>query len=65
MSIIEIEVRGTSTSNYKEALDQATRSAETSFANFVDLDEIARFVEIDGENRRFGVTLKVTCLKSD
>ena len=65
MSIIEIEVRGTSTSNYKEALVQATRSAEKSCANFVDLDEIARFVEIDGETRRFGVTLKVTCLKSD
>ena len=65
MSIIEIEVRGTSTADYKDALDQATRSAQTSCKDFVDLDEISRFVEIDGETRRFGVTLKVTCLHQD
>jgi hypothetical protein len=65
MSIIEIEVRGTSTTNYEEALDQATRSATKSCKDLVDLDEIARFVEIDGELRRFGVTLKATCVKQD
>jgi flavin-binding protein dodecin len=65
MSIIEIEVRGTSTANYEEALNQATRSAEKSYDDLVDLDEIARFVEIDGGTRRFGVTLKATCLKRD
>jgi flavin-binding protein dodecin len=65
MSIIEIEVRGTSTTNYKEALDQATRSAEKSCEDLVDLDEVARFVEIDGGHRRFGVTLKATCFRRD
>jgi len=65
MSIIEIEVRGTSTANYKEALDQATRSAKKSCEDLVDLDEVARFVEIDGKSRRFGVTLKATCLRRD
>ena len=65
MSIIEIEVRGTSTANYTEALDQATRSAKKTCEDLVDLDEVARFVEIDGGNRRFGVTLKATCLKRD
>jgi flavin-binding protein dodecin len=66
MSIIEIEVRGTSTANYKEALDQATRSAEKTYEDLVDLDEVSRFVEIDGGGtRRFGVTLKATCFKRD
>jgi flavin-binding protein dodecin len=65
MSIIEIEVRGTSTANYKDALDQATRSARKSCEDLVDLDEVSRFVEIDGEIRRFGVTLKATCLRRD
>ena len=65
MSIIEIEVRGTSTANYKEALDQATRSAKKSCEDLVDLDEVSRFVEIDGGSRRFGVTLKATCLRRD
>jgi flavin-binding protein dodecin len=65
MTITEIEVRGTSTTNYEEALDQATRSAHKSCKDLVDYDEIARFVEIDGEDRRFGVTLRVTCLKQD
>jgi len=65
MTITEIEVRGTSRTNYEEALSQATRSAQKNCKDFVDLDEIARFVEIDGEDRRFGVTLRVTCLKQD
>ena len=65
MSIIEIEVRGTSTMNYTEALDQARRSAENSCSDLVDLDEVSRFVEIDGASRRFGVTLRATCLKRD
>ena len=65
MSIIEIEVRGTSTANYNDALDQATRSAKKSCEDLVDLDEISRFVEIDGEIRRFGVTLKATCLRRE
>jgi hypothetical protein len=65
MSIIEIEVRGTSTTNYNEALDQARRSAQRSCSDLVDLDEVSRFVEIDGQSRRFGVTLKATCLRRD
>jgi|SoiMethySBSTD1v2_1073268.scaffolds.fasta_scaffold4971692_1 hypothetical protein len=65
MSIIEIEVRGTSTTNYNEALDRARRSAQRSCSDLVDLDEVSRFVQIDGESRRFGVTLKATCLKRD
>jgi flavin-binding protein dodecin len=62
MSIIEIEVRGTSTNNYEDALDQATQSARNVCNTYVDLDEVSRFVEIDGVTRRFGVTLKVTCM---
>lgn len=65
MSIIEIEVRGTSTTNYTEALDRARRSAQRSCSDLVDLDEVSRFVEIDGTARRFGVTLKATCFKRD
>jgi hypothetical protein len=65
MSIIEIEVRGTSTRNYNEALDQARRSAQKSCSDLVDLDEVARFVEIDCESRRFGVTLRATCFRRD
>jgi hypothetical protein len=65
MSIIEIEVRGTSTMNYREALAQARRSAEDSYTDLVDLDEVARFVEIDGDCRRYGVTLRATRLKRD
>jgi hypothetical protein len=65
MSIIEVEVRGTSNVNYRDALDQARRSAERTFEDLVDLDEVARFVEIDGDDRRFGVTLKATRLKRE
>ena len=63
MCITEIEVRGTSTTNYEDALNQATECARHECGTFVDLDEVSRFVEIDGSVRRFGVTLKVTCLK--
>ncbi len=62
MSIVEIEVRGTSTTGFEDALLDAKRNAGNSCGNYADLDEVARFVDLDGGNRRFGVTLKVTCL---
>jgi flavin-binding protein dodecin len=62
MSIVEIEVRGTSTNGFEDALLDAKRNAGFTCADYVDLDEVSRFVDIDGGNRRFGVTLKVTCL---
>jgi hypothetical protein len=61
MSIVEIEVRGTSTMGFEDALLDAKRNADTC-GRYVDLDEVSRFVDIDGGDRRFGVTLKVTCL---
>ncbi|HYC78347.1 MAG TPA: hypothetical protein VEI02_12040 [Planctomycetota bacterium] len=63
MSIVEIEVRGTSTTGYEEAFLDAKRTAGESCDSYVDLDEVARFVDLDGAQRRFGVTLKVTCLR--
>ncbi len=65
MSITEIEVRGTSSNNYEDALSRATESARHVCETFVDIDEVSRFVEIDGMSRRFGVTLKVTCMRGD
>lgn len=62
MSIVEIEVRGTSMTGFEDALLEAKRNAGDACGNYVDLDEVSRFVDIDGGNRRFGVTLKVTCL---
>ncbi len=62
MSIVEIEVRGTSTTGFEDALLNAKRHAGDTCGGYVDLDEVARFVDIDGGDRRFGVTLKVTCL---
>lgn len=62
MSIVEIEVRGTSTMGFEAALQDAKRHAGDTCGGYVDLDEVARFVDLDGGARRFGVTLKVTCL---
>jgi flavin-binding protein dodecin len=62
MSIIEIEVRGTSTQGFEDARRQANETARTTCSTAVDIDEVSRFVAIDADQRRFGVTLKVTCL---
>lgn len=63
MSIIEIEVRGTSTTGYADALKQAELTAHRECGASCDLDEISRFVNIDGAIREFGVTLKATVFK--
>ncbi len=63
MSIIEIEVRGTSTHGFEDARRQAAETARTTCATAVDIDEVSKFVAIDADQRRYGVTLKVTCLQ--